>query len=275
MNARPRRTRIAARVLLAACCAVAAAASASERVYTVPTRPGVTDAYLEVVRDGAPKKAIVVVFVGGLGTIHLAERAAKDRVKFGPGANFLVRIREALAGDDMAVEVVDTPSDRQDAGLTDAFRMSADHATDVRAIVADAKSRYPQAPVYLVGTSRGTVSAAYVGAVLGDAIAGVVLTSTITVPSRVGPGVATFDFGKLRAPLLLVHSVDDACPQSPYAGAARLGARYPLVSVASGLPPQSGPCEPLAPHGYFGMEAQTTSAIRAFMLGQPFPRSIP
>ncbi len=270
-----RAVRPALAVSLALLLAPIAAAQALERVHTVPTRDGVTETYLEVVHDAAPKKLVAVVFVGGEGLIKLAERAAKGPVRFGRGANFLVRVREPLAGDDVAVEIVDAPSDRQDVGDDDWFRMGERHAADIRAVIDDARKRHPDARVYLVGTSRGTVSAAYVGVALGDTLAGTVLSSSVTVRSRAGAGLSSFDFDKLRIPVLFVHHVDDACPLSPYAGVSALGARHPLVSVKGGDPPQSGPCDPLAPHGYFGVEAPVVAAMRDFIHGQPVPRTIP
>jgi hypothetical protein len=78
----------------------------------------------------------------------------------------------------------------------------------------------------------------------------------------------------VRVPLLMVHHRDDACRATPYREAAALAARFPLVSVKGGKPPESGPCDPLAAHGYFGREAATVDAIAAWMLKRPFTREI-
>jgi len=83
-----------------------------------------------------------------------------------------------------------------------------------------------------------------------------------------------FDYGAIGAPLLFVHHREDGCEHTPYAGAARLASRYPLVSVSGGKPAAAGPCEPFAAHGYFGREAQTVAAIAAWMLRRPFPKDI-
>jgi hypothetical protein len=74
--------------------------------------------------------------------------------------------------------------------------------------------------------------------------------------------------------VLLVHHREDACSSCPYAEAERLAGRFPLVSVRGGKPPESGPCDPFAAHGYFGKEAETVDAIAAWMLGKPFSREI-
>ena len=67
-------------------------------------------------------------------------------------------------------------------------------------------------PVWLVGTSRGTVSAASVGVRLGPSrVAGVVLTSTVWAGS-----IAQVPLEQLRVPTLLVHNHDDGCRESPF-----------------------------------------------------------
>jgi hypothetical protein len=54
----------------------------------------------------------------------------------------------------------------------------------------------------------------------------------------------------------------------------RLSQSYPLISVSGGDPPQTGPCDPLAPHGYFGREASVVQAMKNWMLGREFAREI-
>ena len=61
------------------------------------------------------------------------------------------------------------------------------------------------------------------------------------------PVLAAFNWSTIKLPLLLVHHADDACFATPYYEAQRLGRRFPLVTVKGGKPPESGPCEPLAP----------------------------
>ena len=56
------------------------------------------------------------------------------------------------------VAVVDAPSDRQ-RGMNAIFRMSRAHAADIAA-VADYLKKQSDVPVWLVGTSMGSFSAA-------------------------------------------------------------------------------------------------------------------
>lgn len=162
-------------------------------------------------------------------------------------------------------------------GMSDQFRQSPEHATDIRAVVSEVKRRYPGLPAFVVGTSRSTLSAAHLGRALGGEISGVVLSSSLFYTSAGNSAqraLAAFDWDALKLPVLLVHHRADACGATPYADAARLASRFPLISVQGGKPPESGPCDPLAPHGFYGKEAETVGAIAAWMLGNPYRKDI-
>ena len=178
-----------------------------------------------------------------------------------------------FAGHGIIAAVMDAPSD-QPRGMDDGFRQSGVHAEDIGRVVANLKSRYPGLPVFLVGTSRGSISAAYAGQRLDRNVDGVVLTASVLLATRRQPGLSGFDFSSIPVPLLLVHHVDDGCEYSPHQAAKRLADRYPLISVSGGPPAQSKPCEAMSPHGFLGREADTVDAIAKWMLKQPHPREI-
>jgi pimeloyl-ACP methyl ester carboxylesterase len=246
---------------------------AAQELVTVPTRSGVTETYL-LIRNppSATPKVAVIAFVGGFGAIGLAGREVP--IKFGPTTNFLIRFRNDLVDADFAEVVVDAPSDKLPQGMSDDFRLGPDHVTDIRAVLADVGKRFPDAKVFLMGTSRGTISAAALGAKLGDAVQGTILTTTVTNRDKQGPGLSTFNFASIKVPVLLVHHRDDGCPMSPYNNAEHLSKSFPLISVSGGDPPQSGPCDPQSPHGYFGKDAPVAQAMKSWMLGRDFPREI-
>jgi len=241
-------------------------------IVKVATRPGVSESYLLMADPSAPPKAVAILFPGGDGLLDL--RGSGDAVEMNQKGNFLVRTRGLFRDAEVAVAIVDVPSDLLRRGYSDAFRQSKEHAEDMSAVVRDLRSRFKGAKIFLVGTSRGTVSAAYVGLALGASVDGVVLTSTVSQASGAGTGLSRFDYRELRAPLLLVHHVDDGCHVSPYRGVKDLGSTYPLVSVRGGKPAKSDPCEARSAHGYFGKEAETVAAIKSWMLGRAFPRNI-
>ena len=241
----------------------------ADELVSLATRDGVTQTYLLAYNKSESYRAIAVLFPGGDGYFNTYRTADSDTTN---SINFVVRTRSMFVSNGVAAAVIIGPSDI--SRMPDGFRMSDLHATDIGAVVADLKKRFPQAKIFLVGTSRGTVSAAYTGLALGDKVDGVVLTSTVFNANRAGGGVAGFDFSRLKVPLLLVHHREDACNVCPYHAALRLADQYPLISVSGGLPPQSGPCDPLSAHGYFGKETETVAAIAGWINGKPFEKEI-
>jgi predicted esterase len=252
--------------LLAGILVLAASASGAEEVITLNTRENVAQSYLLSYDTGADYKSVAILFPGGAG--YIALRPGQE-VR---NNNFLVRTRAMFVSGGIATAVIDGPSDAN--RMTDAFRMSAEHATDIGFVVKDLRRRFPQAKVFLVGTSRGTVSAAYTGLALATAVDGVVLTSTVFNANRAGGGVSGVDFAGFKVPLLFVHHREDGCNICPYSGAESLAKTFPLISVSGGYPPKSGPCDPLAPHGYFGKEAETVAAIAQWIAGKPYSAEI-
>jgi hypothetical protein len=255
---------------------VAASPVRAQELVRLDTRPGITQSYfLARVPTGA--QAVALLFPGGGGYIRL--RSEGGQIKFAPG-NFLVRVRGEFVTRGVVAAIIDAPSDAQSGwGMTDEFRLGDAHLTDVRAIQADLGRRFPDLPVFLIGTSRGTVSVASLGARLDRNVAGVVLTSSMyrATGSRSwepGPGLSLFDFARLKVPVLLVHHRDDGCPATPYVDAYHLAKTFPLVTVKGGRPATSGECEPMSAHGYFGREGETVEAIVNWMLKRPYAREI-
>jgi pimeloyl-ACP methyl ester carboxylesterase len=246
---------------------------AAQELTTVPTRNGVTESYL-LIRNppNATPKVVVIAFVGGSGVIGLEGKQIP--MGFGPGTNFLIRVRNDLVDRDFGEVLVEVPSDKLPQGMSDEFRLGPEHLTDIRAVLADVKKRFPEAKIFLLGTSRGTISAAALAAKLEGEVQGAILTSTVTQRDRDGPALSTFNFASIKVPVLLVHHRDDGCKPCPYWAVERLARSWPLVSVSGGDPPQSGPCDPQSAHGYWGRDAAVAKAIKAWMLGQDFPREL-
>jgi pimeloyl-ACP methyl ester carboxylesterase len=258
------------RPLAALALLAAIGAATAEDIVILSTRGEVTQSYLLSSPPAGRTRAVAILFPGGAGKVNLEREAARALLDRG---NFLVRSRRLFTGSGIAVAVMDVPSD-QPLGLDDEFRLGGTHAQDVGRVVTDLKSRFPGLPVFLVGTSRGTLSAASAGKRLGADVSGVVLTSTLFLPTRQRPGLSGFDFSSIPVPLLFVHHVDDGCEYTPYSAAKRLADRYPLISVSGGPPPQSKPCDAMSPHGFLGRETDTVDAIAKWMLKQPHPGEI-
>src|SRR5262249_55139885 len=146
-----------------------AAGARAEDIKTIPARPGVTQSFLLLRRVEKPV-ATLILFAGGNGALNLSSGQLA-----GLGGNFLVRNRGRFAEYGFMVAVPDAPSDHT-SGLT-RFRSTAEHAADVRALIAALRGRAPGVPVWVIGTSMGTVSAANAAARLREGGPdGVVLT---------------------------------------------------------------------------------------------------
>jgi len=255
---------VLAALLLAALLPGPPARADDEEVRTIPTRRGVTQAVLLLRTPGQPV-ASLILFAGGDGDLALTG-AGIGQLQ----GNFLVRTRTRWVREGFPVAILDRPSDRK-TGLWN-FRTTPEHAADVKAAIA-AVREITKAPVWLVGTSMGTLSAANAAARLTEGGPdGVVLTSSVTETSKLTyETVRHAGLGDIRVPTLVVHHKDDACRASPYSGAepiVRALKQAPvkeLMAFQGGSPPISAPCEAKAAHGYLGIEAQVVSAIGAWI----------
>lgn len=222
-----------------------------------------------------PQKPVasVILFAGGHGALGL-----KSASSMAWGAqNFLVRTRDRFAAQGFMVAVADAPSDHQSSrGMNAVFRMSSAHANDIGAIVAYLKKQ-ANVPVWLVGTSMGTFSAAEGGIGLRN-IDGVVLTSTITRSSpnwnirQSHPnGVASMRLSAITVPTLILSHRHDGCDITPASDAPKLtkaltkSRKVDVVLLDGGNAPKSEPCLAMAQHGFYGIEGQAVARIAQFI----------
>ena len=255
---------VAVVLTLAAGAEPSAARAAEEEVRTVPARPGVTESFL-LLRPAKTPVATVILFAGGDGNLALTP-AGLGQLQ----GNFLVRTRQRWVREGFLVAILDTPSDHP-RGLWN-FRTTKEHAADVKEAVAAVRD-LARVPVWLVGTSMGTLSAANAAARIGDGGPdGVVLTSSVTGTSKVSYETLLHSgLDDIRVPTLVVHHKDDTCQASPYSGAEAImkalkkATAKELMTFEGGSPAISAPCEAKAPHGYLGLEPRVVSAIAAWI----------
>jgi hypothetical protein len=250
---------------------VSGAARAGTTLVSIPTPRGVTQSFILIKPD--KPVASVILFAGGNGALGL--ESASSMKSF--AGNFLVRSRDKFAAHKFVVAVVDAASDQQQ-GMSAVFRTSGAHAEDIGAVVAYLKMQ-ANVPVWLIGTSNGTYSAAG-GAIAAKGVDGLVLTSTITRPNpetkiaqSYPDAVASMGLPEITVPTLIMSHRKDTCEGSPAADAPKLSQRLTkagkveIALLDGGSPPKSEPCEAAAPHGYFGIEAQAVDRIAKFVSG--------
>jgi dienelactone hydrolase len=258
-----------ARSIIAAILAAAAFASAAaDEIVTLKTRGEVAQRFV-LLKPEKPT-ASVILFAGGPGKVPLDRLSPGQFVNRG---NFLVRTRYEFQRHSLMVAVVDAPSDHQGSGgMEGGFRGSAEHARDIAAVI-DFLRAQANVPIWLVGTSRGTESAAALATKLGDRISGVVLTSTMSVRNNKGFSVFEFPLDSVRVPALVAAHKGDGCFVTPpgqadhIAQAFKASPRKKALLFDGGDPPRSDPCEALSQHGFLGIEKQVVAAIAEFIKG--------
>jgi dienelactone hydrolase len=247
------------------CLAQLAFGEPASRVVDIPTRSGVTQRFIYILP--VSPKAAVILFAGGEGGLQISQDGT---FKWGKG-NFLVRTREQFAEKGLAVAVVDAPSDRQSYPFLGGFRQKPEHVADIKAVIAWLKQQN-NLPVWLVGTSRGTQSAAFIATQLSPANGGpdgLVLTSTILTDNQ-GRSVTDMALEKISIPVLVVHHEQDGCNHCAYSNIPRLMDKLPsgnkkeLITMHGG-DNRGDPCEAFAYHGFNGLESEVVEKIAAWI----------
>jgi alpha-beta hydrolase superfamily lysophospholipase len=210
----------------------------------------------------AQPKATIVMLPGGAGKVGL-RRDGEVR----HGDNFVIRTRALWIQRGYAVLIPDTVDHANLRGL----RSSPGYAALVMDLVRVAHEKAP-GPVFLLGTSQGSI-AAMNGAAHAPpgAIAGVVLTESVSQMGGSGETVFSAAPGDVRVPALVVANKDDRCNVAPPEDAPRIAAAMTnsasvrVLSVAGGVQQSRKTCGSLTPHGYFGIESEVISQIDNWM----------
>lgn len=237
------------------------------------------DYYIELTRrEGAIQRvlvhkppapvATVILFMGGDGRAYVSPGVTRS-------TNFLIRSRSLFFDHNLMVAVVDVPSDRI---TLESFRHSDAHAIDMKGVIAELR-KLADVPVWAVGTSNGSASAANIAARLPPPTGpdGIVLTASVERSGR-GNSVFAAALGSIRVPALVVHHKEDACEWTPYWGAVRLhralsrSVATDLISIEGGAAPYGDPCEPYHYHGFIGRESEVVKLIADWIKAHPRAR---
>jgi predicted esterase len=233
-------------------CAVA------DELIAVPTRTGVTTSYWWMPRDNA--KANLILLSGGSGGIGYRNGTPQSN-------NFLIRSRDHFAAGNPAgafnVALLGNASDMRQ--LDPALRATPEHVADIAAVVAHIRAK-SAAPIWLVGTSQGTISAAAAAITLGDKLSGVVLSAAYT-SFKSPTSVPLQAIDAIKVPVLVISHERDTCRVTlPHEGQYiidKLTAApvKKLMLVSGGHDPTGNECEALHWHGFINMEAQASNII--------------
>lgn len=261
--------------------AAAVAAAGCGEVVTIETHGHTTTRYaLAQSREETKGERIALVLLaGGGGHLDLDAQGCARALT----GNSLVRSLALFHDAGLATALVDARSDRRSEDGLAGLRIAREHAEDLGKVIADVRAR-AGAPVWLVGTSRGAISAVNAASRLSGPAApdGLVLTSALMSGFSGGqrPWVAhsVFDLPleAIRMPVLVVGHAEDNCVRSPPGLMGRItartnGVREQIVTVTGGPGRAGAPsalaCEGRSPHGFIEQEAEVAAGIARFVRG--------
>lgn len=251
-------------------------AALEESVVTVALASGSDLNLIASKQPGSQPQVAALLFPGYPGVLKIQNEGGTPTYQL--RGNFLVRARRHLVSDKVLTVMVDCPKARW-SSCDDAYRTSDQYAQDIGAAIDKLKADYGVSKIYLIGTSYGTVSSAFLALKLGNRIDGAVHTATFTDP-RTGRGPAhglpmrDFDWSAVKTDQLFVHHQDDPCPVTQYRSIVARKGNAPLVTVRGTKGARGDPCEAFSAHGFVGRERPVMLAISDWMLSRKVQETV-
>ncbi len=236
----------------------------------IPSREGVKQPFLY--SKAISPQAVAILFQGGAGRIGAAGTATNGWARV---ENFLSGGAKRFTNNGVTVAIFETPSNK--GNLNDGFRNTPEHNQDVSALIAFLRKENPSLPVWLIGTSNGTLSVTSAAANLAQSEKpdGIVLSSSVSVEHSLTGQKYTHPYwaaklDQIAMPALLVHHKQDACEYSPYTGMQKALASFPnatkieLITMEGGAAVSGDRCGS-GPHQYAGIQDEATQKIADWM----------
>lgn len=179
--------------------------------------------------------------------------------------NFLVRSRQAFFKRGVNTYVQFRAGSIEPKAMGTIHRETEAHLQEIKSVIKYIKAR-SHSPIWIVGTSMGTVSAVNAARnLIEDQVQGFVLTASVV---STAPGnLREVDLSVIKKPVLILHHAADECrycdPLYVSEIPARLvgSSRVELVMVEGGGPAIGDPCQAMHYHGFVGMEDETVGRI--------------
>jgi hypothetical protein len=247
---------------------------AAERVESVTSR-GLSQKFVLTTTEERTPVAGVILLAGGHGKLDVGSSSGSVTFGWG-GQNNLVRTRKMYADQGFIVATMDAPADQ--GKMNAIWRMSKSHAQDIRSVAEYLKQK-ANVPVWVIGTSMGSFSAANAGINLTGVIDGIVLTSSITRSERSWKiyhefpnGVVNMNLSKVTVPVLIASHEADECDLSPAKDIELLASQFKsskkvqtIVFSGAHRRTKSDPCGALSAHGYLDIENEVVLKISSFI----------
>lgn len=185
---------------------------------------------------------VLILMPGGAGTLnpHINN---EGKLQFGFAGNFLIRSRNQFC----------------DSQFTTASTNSTESPERMSALVNDLQTRFPNAKICMVGTSRSTYSTMGLAEKFDGKIDCIIHTASMNQ-------IARFDTRKFKSRHLMVHHKNDPCHLTTYASTQSNHERYktPLITMEGGSSTGDA-CQAFSFHGFYGIEQQTIDQIKAWI----------
>jgi hypothetical protein len=185
---------------------------------------------------------VLILMPGGAGTFnpHINN---EGKLQFGFAGNFLIRSRNQFC----------------DSQFTTTSTNSTESPERMGALVNDLQTRFPNAKICMVGTSRSTYSTMGLAEKFDGKIDCIIHTASMNQ-------IARFDTRKFKSRHLMVHHKNDPCHLTTYASTQSNHERYktPLITMEGGSSTGDA-CQAFSFHGFYGIEQQTIDQIKAWI----------
>lgn len=201
-------------------------------------------------------KAVLVMLPGGSGRVGID---SDGHIKH--PHNFVVRTRADWQARGYIVVILDSPRGVNLRG----YRHTAEYAEMLSYVVEHIQQQWTL-PVFLLGTSQGSIAAMNGGAHV-KGIAGIVLTESVSVMGHSGETVFSADPQQVGVPALIVANQQDRCWVAPPSQAQNIKAAMTLspnvdvIHVNGGIEHSKSVCGSLTSHGYYGIEGEVIDDI--------------
>ncbi len=179
--------------------------------------------------------------------------------------NFLVRSREDFQNAGFNTFILFRAKSVAPGPMSTTYRARTEHLDEIKSLI-NYISKNTSGPIWLVGTSMGTISATSAAINIDNPkIKGVVLTASVT---QTAPGnLASQRLENIKLPVLMIHHESDQCavcvPSEAQANFPRFKNSLvkDFVMVSGGGPGSGDPCQNQHLHGFIGIESKVTKEI--------------
>jgi hypothetical protein len=228
-------------------------------------------------RKGQDGPTRLIVLLPGYPSVVRPEMAGGIMSTSRLNGNFLVRARRHLNTEETQTLLADCHTAVGDV-CTPAYQATRDRHRHIKALIEAARLKAPSIrQVYLVSTSAGSISSAFLAQHGPGDYAGVIHTAAIDLTTqRAYPQPRDFNYGASAIPQAFVHHADDPCQITLYSAIRQVAekSKLPLVTVRGGSDFRGPACQAYTQHGFTGKEMVVMQHIvRMIVSGPPWQSS--